>query len=231
MSKKHQLKGLEIIYEDREIIVVNKESGLLTIATPKEKFNTAHFILNEYVKKGNPRSKERVYIVHRLDKDTSGLLVFAKSEKSKLYLQRNWADFNKKYVTIVNGRLPEKTGIIESYLLENSACKVYTTQNNLKGKYAKTGYTVLKEVSKYSLLEIQLYTGRKNQIRVHLSDFGYPILGDRVYGNKGKDFKRLALHSFELTLIHPFSKKEISFKIPMPQCFNLIFKDINTKTS
>jgi len=227
MSKKNIFKGFEIIYEDRDIIVINKESGLLSIATAKEKFNTAHFLLNEYVRKGNPRSKERVYIVHRLDRETSGLLVFAKSEKSKLFLQENWSNFTKKYITIVNGTFKEKEGIIESYLKENSACQMFKTTDNVKGKYAKTGYKLLKEVAKYSLLEIHLFTGRKNQIRVHMADEGHPIIGDKVYGNAGKDFKRLALHSFSLTFIHPYSKKEISFKTPLPQSFNLIFKDVN----
>jgi len=224
VSNKYQPKGLEIIYEDRDIIVVNKANGVLSISTEKEKRNTAHFLLNEYVKKGNAKSRDRVYIVHRLDRDTSGILVFAKTEKAKFFLQENWADFRKKYVAVVCGKLQEKEGIIESYLAENKTYRVFSTKNKAKGKYAKTGYKVLKETDKYSLLEIDLFTGRKNQIRVHLSDKGHPVAGDKVYGKPDKEIKRLALHSFSLTLNHPHTKKEMSFQTPVPQYFKTLVK-------
>nr|WP_319398848.1 RNA pseudouridine synthase [uncultured Carboxylicivirga sp.] len=224
MSKKHQLKGLEIIFEDQDIIVVNKASGLLTIATVKEKIHTAHYMLNEYVKKGNSKSRARVFIVHRLDRDTSGLLLFAKNERSKLFLQQNWTDFQKKYIAVVHGILTEKQGVIESYLQENSACHVFSTPDNNRGKYAKTEYKVLKESAGYSLLEVKLYTGRKNQIRVHLSEQGHSIVGDRMYGKVKLQGARLALHSSSLVFTHPFSKKEMSFKTNVPQSFNSYFK-------
>lgn len=228
VSKKHQPKGLRILYEDRDIIVVDKINGLLSIGTERDKQSSAHFLLNNYVKKGNPKSKERVFIVHRLDRDTSGILVFAKSEKVKSFLQDNWSDFRKKYVTVVLGTFNEKEGVIESYLAENKIYRVYSTEDNTKGKYAKTGYRVIKESEKYSLLEIELFTGRKNQIRVHLSDNNHPIVGDKVYGKPDKAIKRLALHSRSLTIIHPFTKKEMTFETGIPQYFNAL---VNTKSS
>lgn len=222
VSKKHQPKGLEILYEDRDIIVVNKVNGLLTIGTDKDKLNSAHFLLNEYVKKGNPKSKERVYVVHRLDRDTSGILVFAKSEKVKFFLQENWSGFRKKYVAVVQGKLTNQEGIIESYLVESTSLKVYSTCDKAKGKLAKTGYRVIKETEKYSLLELELFTGRKHQIRVHLSEKGHPIVGDKTYGKADKTIKRLSLHSFSLTIVHPYTRKEMTFTTKVPTCFNAL---------
>ncbi len=222
VSKKHQPKGLEILYEDKDIIVVDKINGLLSVGTEKNKQNSAHFYLNNYVKKGNPRSKERVFIVHRLDRDTSGILVFAKTEKAKFYLQENWSKFRKKYVAVVLGNFKEKEGVIESYLAENKMYKVYSIGDSTIGKLAKTGYKVIKETDKYSLLEIDLFTGRKNQIRVHLSEKKHPVVGDKVYGKSDKTFKRLALHSYLLTIIHPYTQKEMTFETEIPQSFNAL---------
>jgi len=224
VSKKYQPKGLEIIYEDRDIIVVNKENGLLTIGTDKDKVHTAHFLLNEYVKKGNPKSRERVFIVHRLDRETSGLLVFARTEKVKTFLQDNWAGFNKKYIAVVYGNIVPNQGVIESYLTENMAFRVYSTNDRTVGKLAKTGYKTLKSNDRFSLLEIELFTGRKNQIRAHLAEKGHPVAGDKVYGKVDKEIKRLALHSFSLTLVHPFSKKEMTFTSDIPRYFNILLK-------
>ncbi len=221
--KKYQPKGLTILYEDHDIIVVDKINGLLTIATDREKERTAYFLLNDYVKKGNQRSRSRVFIVHRLDRDTSGILVFAKDEKSKRYLQDNWATFNKKYLTIVHGSLNEKEGVIESYLLENKAFRVYSVDDPEKGKFSKTGYKTIKESNNYSLLEINLFTGRKNQIRVHLSEKGHPVVGDKIYGKADKE-KKLALHSSSLTILHPFSKKEMTFETGVPFYFKKLLK-------
>ena len=221
--KKYQPKGLTILYEDHDIIVVDKINGLLTIATDREKERTAYFLLNDYVKKGNQRSRSRVFIVHRLDRDTSGILVFAKDEKSKRYLQDNWATFNKKYLTIVHGSLNEKEGVIESYLLENKAFRVYSVDDPEKGKFSKTGYKTIKESNNYSLLEINLFTGRKNQIRVHLSEKGHPVVGDKIYRKADKE-KKLALHSSSLTILHPFSKKEMTFETGVPFYFKKLLK-------
>ncbi len=223
-TKKHQPRGLSIIYEDYDIIVIDKIAGLLTMGTDREKEKTAYFILNDYVKKGNPRSRNRIFIVHRLDRDTSGLLVFAKNEKAKRYLQDNWENFDKKYFAVVHGILPEKEDTITSYLAENKCFRVYSVSNPNKGKLSRTGYRVIKEYEKYSLLEITLFTGRKNQIRVHLAEKGHPVVGDKVYGEKDKSVKRLALHSASLKILHPFTNKEMVFKTDLPPYFKTLVK-------
>ncbi|HNP19279.1 MAG TPA: RluA family pseudouridine synthase [Fulvivirga sp.] len=215
--KKFQPKGCKIIYEDQDILVVDKMCGLLTVGNAAEKEKTAHFILNEYVKKGNHRSKNRVYVVHRIDRDTSGVLVFAKTERVKQFLQQEWANFSKKYNVIVHGTLKEKEGIITSQLLENKAFKVYSVKDPTKGKLAKTGYKVIKESKGFSLLEIDLFTGRKHQIRVHLSELGHPVVGDKVYGEKSKG--RLALNAASLTIIHPHTKEKMTFETVFPDDF------------
>jgi len=221
-SKKHQPKGLTILYEDRDILVVDKIQGLLTIGTEREKQNTAHFLLNEYVKKGNERSKNRVFIVHRLDRETSGILIFAKSEETKFYLQDHWNAFSKKYYAVVHGVLQDKEGVITSYLFENKVFRVYSVNDPNKGKFSETGYKVINESDKFSLLEINLFTGRKHQIRVHLSEMGHPVVGDKMYGNADKGAKRLALHCASLTIIHPFTHKEMSFETVIPPYFKTL---------
>jgi RluA family pseudouridine synthase len=214
--KKYQPKGLAILYEDQYLIVVDKVQGLLTIGTDREKEKTAHFILNEYVKRGNERSRNRIYIVHRLDRETSGVLIFAKNERIKEYLQEGWKEFSKTYAAVVHGKLVDKEGVIASYLLENKAFRVYSTNDTVRGKYSETGYRVIKESGKFSLLEVELYTGRKHQIRVHLSEEGHPVVGDRIYGPPDKEAKRLALHAVSLTIIHPVTHKEICFETEIP---------------
>jgi len=221
---KHQPKGLTILYEDQDIIVVNKINGLLTMGTEREKENTAYFLLTDYVRKGNQRSRNRVFIVHRLDRDTSGVLVFAKTEPVKRFLQDNWKDFSKKYVAVVHGQMSEKEGNITTYLVENSMGRMYSVSNPDKGKFSKTGFKVLKENAKFSLLEINLFTGTKNQIRVHFSEKGHPVAGDKMYGVSEKGIKRLALHSVSLTLIHPFSKKTMIFETAVPPYFYELVK-------
>lgn len=223
-SKKHQPKGLTILYEDQDILVVDKIHGLLTMGTEREKERTAHFLLNEYVKKGNMRSRNRVYIVHRLDRETSGILIFAKHEKAKAYLQDEWKHFSKKYLAVVHGKLPDKEGIIASYLMENSVFRVFTVNDPEKGKYAETGYRVLRESDLYSLLEIDLFTGRKHQIRVHLSEDGHPVVGDKIYGKGEKGVQRLALHSASLTIKHPHTQKEMTFETGIPAYFKTLVK-------
>lgn len=223
-SKKHEPTGLKILFEDHDIIVVDKAPGLLTVSTYREKEKTAYYLLNNYVKKGNYKSKSTVFIVHRLDRETSGVLVFAKSERVKRFLQDNWQDFTKLYVAIVHGKLKEKQGEITSYLMENKAHRMYSTQDTEKGVLAKTGYKVIKESTNFSLLEINLYTGKKNQIRVQLAEKGYPIVGDKMYGTSEKGFKRLALHAEMLTINHPFTKEEMTFKAPLPTYFKSLIK-------
>ena len=217
--KRFQPKGLPVLYEDYDILVVDKRSGLLTMSSAKDKEKTAYYRLTDYVRKGNKKSKNRIFIVHRLDRDTSGVLVFAKNEKAKHTLQGQWQTFTKTYFAVVHGVLPEKQGIITSYLVENSIHKMYSVKDPEKGKLAKTGYKVLKESEKYSLLEIDLLTGRKNQIRVHFSEKGHPVAGDKKYGKKDKNIKRLTLHAASLTILHPFTNEKMTFESKVPGYF------------
>ncbi len=221
-SKKHEPKGLTILFEDQDIIVVNKINGLLTIGTEGEREKTAHFLLNDYVKKGNSRSKNRVFIVHRLDRETSGVLVFAKNERVKRYLQDEWQSFSKTYFAVVQGQLAEKEGIITSYLMENKVHRVFSVEDEKKGKLSKTAYKVIQASSHFSLLEINLLTGRKHQIRVHFSEKGHPVAGDKMYGKIEKGTKRLALHAASLTIVHPFTKEKMTFKITAPTYFKTL---------
>ncbi len=217
--KRYHPRGLAILYEDHDLLVVDKRSGLLTVSTDRIKDNTAFYLLNSYVKKGNQKSKNRVFVVHRLDRDTSGVLVFAKNEKAKDYLQEEWPNFDKKYLAIVQGRLPQKQGVISSYLAENSVHKMYSVNDSTKGKLAKTGYKVLKEGREASLLEIDLLTGRKNQIRVHFAEQGFPVLGDKKYGVKDPGVKRLMLHAVSVTIKHPRTKQPMTFEAKLPSYF------------
>ncbi len=217
--KKYQPRGLTVLYEDRDILVVDKMCGLLTVSSEKIKENTAYYLLNEYVRKGNQKSKNRVFIVHRLDRDTSGVIIFAKNETSKHYLQQEWHQFKKTYYAVVHGTLTEKEGVITSYLAENSVHKMYSVADPGKGKLSRTSYKVLTESKEYSLLEIDLLTGRKNQIRVHLSEKGCPVVGDKKYGQKQKGIKRLSLHAASLAITHPHSKKRMVFETAIPTYF------------
>ena len=222
--KRYQPRGLSILYEDRDILVVDKVSGLLTVSSEKVRDNTAYYLLNEYLRKGNQKSRRRVFIVHRLDRDTSGVIVFAKNERAKRYLQEEWQGFEKKYYALVHGTMPDKEGVITSYLAENSVHRMYSVTDPEKGKLAKTGYKVLNVSAKYSLLEIYLLTGRKNQIRVHLADKGCPVAGDKKYGVKEKGIKRLTLHAASLAIIHPFSKEKMTFSTEIPAYFESLMK-------
>lgn len=228
--KKYQPKGLEIVFEDRDIIVVNKSSGLLTVGNDKVRERTAYFLLNDYVRKGNPKSRNRIFIVHRLDQNTSGLLLFAKSEEAKCYLQDNWQDFKKTYFAVARGKMPEQEGLITSYLAENSIRKMYSVNDPEKGKLAKTEYRVTRESAQYSLLEINLLTGRKNQIRVHLADKGCPVVGDKKYGPKQSGIRRLCLHAASITFKHPYSKEETTFTAPVPVYFKTVMRESTRST-
>jgi len=208
--------GLAILHEDRDIIVVDKPPGLLTISTDREKSRTAYFILTDYVRKGVAKSRARIFIVHRLDRETSGILVFAKNEDAKFRLQSRWQDTQKKYLAVVHGRCEKPAETITSYLAENQAHGVYTTHDARKGKLAHTAYKVLKQTKDFSLLEINLLTGRKHQIRVHLASIGHPVAGDPRYGKEHKAHARLALHAQSISFAHPFSGEQLTFETDVP---------------
>jgi RluA family pseudouridine synthase len=213
-------QGLVIIYEDRDIIVVDKPPGLLTMGTDKEKSRTAYFILTDYVRKGYAKSRKRIFIVHRLDRETSGILVFAKSEEAKLRLQGQWEETKKKYLAVVHGKLESSSETITTYLVENKAHNVYSTSDATKGKLSHTAYKVLKETKDFALLEVDLLTGRKHQIRVHLADIGHPVVGDKRYGKGNEARMRLALHARSISFRHPFSGEQLTFETKPPAYFN-----------
>lgn len=214
-------KNIDIIYEDKDIIVINKPSGLLTVATEKEKNKTAYHLVMEYLKKKNKNN--RIFIIHRLDKDTSGIIMFAKNERAKHLYQDNWNDIVKKrcYYAVIDGKMENKEGTIKSYLKENGNM-VYSVKDR-SGKLAITEYKVLKERKNISLLDINLKTGRKNQIRVHMKENKTPILGDLKYGEKSKLINRLALHAYKLELINPVTKKLLTFEASMPNEIKTLF--------
>lgn len=210
---------LRIVYEDDDIIVVNKSYGLLSVGTDNKKEGTAYSILRDYLKRLNPANK--LFIVHRLDQHTSGLMLFAKSIKAKEAMQHNWNNMvlDRRYAAIVEGCPEPAEGVRRSRLLENAQHLMYSTDDP-KGLEAVTRYKVLKSRNGYSLVDVSLDTGRKNQIRVHMHDMGTPIAGDRRYGAKTSPIHRLALHARTLRFVHPMTHKDMNFSIPLPASFN-----------
>lgn len=223
-NKSKKTLPFDIIFEDEHIIVVNKPSNLLTIATNKEKEKTLYHIVREYLLSKNKNNK--IFVVHRLDKDTSGLVILAKDEKTKILLQTNWNDFVKlrEYTAVIHGTLSKKEGRIEQFLQETSTNLTYVSKNNI-GKKAITNYKILKESSSYSLVNINIETGRKNQIRVAFSSLNHPIVGDKKYGLKKDTEKRLFLHANRLKIYYPYLKKELLFEVPIPNEFKNILKE------
>ncbi|MBE6139575.1 MAG: RNA pseudouridine synthase [Firmicutes bacterium] len=213
-------KKLDILYEDKFILIVNKPSNLLTVATDKEKDRTLYSYVFDYLKQKNKNNK--VFIVHRLDKDTSGIVMFAKDEKTKFFLQDNWDKFKRNYVAIVNGKVQNKKGVIKSYLQETKTHLTYSV-NDKNGKLAITEYEKILENKQYTMLSLNLKTGRKNQIRVQLADMGNPIVGDKKYGIKKDPIRRMALIANTLEFIHPKTKEKIVIDIDIPNSFiNLV---------
>ena len=213
-------RRLRIVYEDSDIIVVEKGYGLLSMGNDKVKEGTAYSILKDYVKWSNPANK--IFIVHRLDRDTSGLMMFAKTIEAKEAMQHNWNNMvlERRYVAIVKGRPEQDEGTISSYLAENANHEVYSTDNPAEGKPAVTRYKVLKSRGGYTMLELQLETGRKNQIRVHLKDLGLPIVGDRRYGAKTSPAHRVCLHALTLRFVHPVTRRDMNFTSAIPAAFS-----------
>lgn len=217
--KENVLIGMSILYEDESIIVINKEAGLLSIATEKEKKQTALHQLMEYVRMQDPDN--RVFVVHRLDKDTSGVMMFAKSEKVKRKLQDSWKEIIKErtYVALVEGQVTKEKGYISSWLKESKTHRVYSSHVQNDGVHAITHYKRIQTNSLFSLLEVKLETGRKNQIRVHMQELGHPIVGDKKYGSKQNAIGRLGLHAKILSFHHPVTEKLMLFKADVPKSF------------
>ncbi len=216
---KYLPRGLAVLYEDKDILVADKPAGLLTMATERERDRTAHSVLTEYLRTGCGRARKRLFIVHRLDRDTSGVLIFAKSEEAMNRLKDHWKENTKKYLAVVHGTCKKASGEITSYLVEDKGYTVHSTQDSTKGKFAHTVYKVLRETKRYSLLEVTLLTGRKNQIRVHLAGVGCPIVGDTKYGKTDDDQPRMALHARSISFKHPFSGKQLAFESKLPEFF------------
>lgn len=209
-------RRLKIVYEDNDILVVEKGYGLLSMGTGKSGEETAYSLLRDYLKRKDPRNK--IFIIHRLDRDTSGIMMFAKTQEAKDAMQHNWNNMvlNRKYLCLVEGRVQEQEGVIRSYLVENSRMEVYSTDDpDAGGQLAVTRYRVLADRGGYTLLEVELDTGRKNQIRVHMKDMGHPIAGDRKYGARTSPLHRLALHAATLRFVHPITRKEMNFSAPI----------------
>ena len=222
-SKNKKSLPFDIVFEDDNIIVVNKPSGLLTISTSKEKERTLFHIVREYLVSKDKNSK--VFIVHRLDKDTSGIVILAKNEKIKKQLQDNWNEYVslREYVAIVHGHLKKKNDKIVQMLSETKTNLVYVSKKD-DAKEAITNYKVIKENDDYSLVNINIETGRKNQIRVAFSSLGNPILGDKKYSNIKDGLNRLYLHANRLKIYYPIIKKDILFEVANPSEFKKIME-------
>lgn len=215
---------IKLVYEDNDIIVINKGSGILSVSTDNVKDGTAYSILRDYLKKKDPRLM--LFVVHRLDRDTSGLMMFAKNVEAKEAMQHNWNNMvlGRRYVAVVEGKAEQEEGVVKSYLAETSQFEVYSTQNPDEGQLAITRFKRLQCNNGYSLMELSLDTGRKNQIRVHMKDLGHPIVGDRKYGAKASPIHRLGLHARTLHFAHPVTKKEMLFETPIPSRFLSLLK-------
>lgn len=211
---------IKVVYEDDHVIVIHKGYGLLSVPTESHrKEENAFDILKNYIKAQDPR--RRLYIVHRLDRDTSGLMMFAKSEEAQDVLRHNWNNIilERLYVAVLEGYLEEDHGYVKSRLTENSQFVVYSTDEPDEGRIAVTHYDVLERGRGYTLAQFSLDTGRKNQIRVHAHDLGHPITGDRKYGAKHSPIHRLALHARTLRFAHPITRKDMNFSTPIPPQF------------
>lgn len=216
---------LKVIFEDQYLIVVEKKEGLLTVTTGKSDETTAFSILKNYVKKASPQN--RIYVVHRLDRETSGVIMFAKTREIQLALQENWHRVitRRVYVALVEGKVEKPEDTIVTWLTENEkSLKIHSSKVDNGGQQAVTHYRTIKSNDKFSLLEVELETGRKNQIRVHMQDIGHPIVGDKKYGSEVSPIGRVGLHARVLAFIHPMSLENVTFETHVPKKFTSIFR-------
>ncbi len=221
-----QPPGLKILFEDEHLIVIEKAAGILSIATDQEKKQTAYSILSEHIKKRDP--KNRIFVVHRLDRDTSGVMMFAKSEDVKKKIQNAWKEvvLERSYAVVIEGQVTNTQGTITSWLTENKALRMYSSSTPNEGQKAVTHYRVSEMNKNYSLLEVKLETGRKNQIRVHMQDLGHSIIGDIKYGGTKSPIKRLGLHAHILAFKHPITNENMHFESPIPKQFLSLFNNV-----
>lgn len=224
-----QPQGLNIMYEDAYIIIIEKQAGLLSVATAAEKEQTAYSILSEHVKKRDPKNK--IFVVHRLDRETSGVMMFAKSEKVQQLLQKSWQEtvLERTYVAVVEGSVRKEQGTITSWLTESKSLIMHSSRTPNGGQKAITHYKVLNKNKHYSLLEVNLETGRKNQIRVHMKDIGHSVIGDKKYGAAKHPIARLGLHARVLAFKHPINEEELRYETDIPKEFLNLFRS-NSKS-
>ena len=207
--------GMTVLFEDASLIVIEKPENLLSMASATERDKTAYAFLTDYVRRGNPQGPERVWIVHRLDRETSGLMVFAKTEAVKCALQARWEKSEKRYLAVVERHPPADHGVLRSHL-DESAPKVYSAPPSERTRHAVTHYRVLKRRATRALVELTPETGRRNQIRVHLADAACPIIGDQKYDARTNPAHRLGLHAGALRFTHPVSGELLRFESPLP---------------
>lgn len=214
---------VKIVYEDRWLVVVEKNIGILSMAAGHSSLNVKS-VLDDYFHKS--RQKCRAHVVHRLDRETSGLMVYAKDIETEQIMEHNWHDivYDRRYVAVVSGEVEQEGGTIASWLKDNKAYFTYSSQVDNGGKYAVTHYHVLARTTEHSLVEFKLETGRKNQIRVHTADMGHPVCGDTKYGNGDDPLHRLCLHAYMLCFTHPVTNERMEFETPIPTAFRMIFK-------
>jgi tRNA pseudouridine32 synthase/23S rRNA pseudouridine746 synthase/23S rRNA pseudouridine1911/1915/1917 synthase len=222
-SGKHSPRGVEILHEDRDLFVVCKAVGVLSTGTRRNEAFTAENVLSNYLRKGCARSTKHVYLVHRLDRETSGVMLFAKSEEAQQRLKDNWSKNEKTYYAALRGNLKEKKGTLSSYLAEDEDLFVYSVKDPAQGKLSKTAYEVVAENPTMSLVKINLLTGRKNQIRVQFAEIGHPLVGDPKYGHNDPFKDRLCLHAKTIAFDHPYSGKRLTFDTQLPQTFLWLF--------
>ena len=216
-------KYVKIVYEDDWIIVIEKNAGILSMAAGHSSLNVKS-VLDDYFQR--TRQKCRAHVVHRLDRDTSGLMIYAKDIETEQVLEHNWHDivFDRRYVAVVSGEMEQDDGTVANWLKDNKAYVTYSSPVDNGGKYAVTHYHTLDRTTEHSLVEFKLETGRKNQIRVHTADLGHPVCGDVKYGNGDDPLHRLCLHAYMLCFYHPVTNEPLSFDTPIPPAFRRLFK-------
>jgi len=222
--KKISYQGLSIVFEDEDIIVINKRSGFLSIGSKKERKQTVYQVLTNHIQQENPTA--RLFVVHRLDREASGLMVFAKNKAAQLELEDTWAKTlqKRRYLIVTEGTIKKDEDTITSYLAESKALVMHSSSNPKHGKKAITHYNVIKKNEFYTLLEAWQETERKNQARVHLQSIGHSILGDKKYGATENPLNRTAIHAIKLVFQHPTTHKEVSFETKVPEDFLKIFR-------
>ncbi len=212
---------IKLIFEDNDIIVVDKGYGVLSTAAGKPSDDTVYNIVKKYARGFS--DKANIYVVHRLDRDTSGLMLLTRTKQARDKLINNWNNMvvERKYIAVVEGKVEQKEGTVKSFLAENpDTYEMYSTDDKKIGRLAVTRYRVIKQGSRFAMVELEIKTGRKNQIRVHMHDLGNPVSGDRKYGGHPSPINRIALHATTLTIVHPITGKAVTFTSPIPENFN-----------